>query len=86
MYRLTLNDGTAFDSIFCAARGNVLTLSIMTALSFLDVTALFGDPAKSGTIIFTYGEMQDVHEGFTDLFMVNGATAGQYLISLRKEI
>lgn len=84
MYRLTLSDGTAFDAVFCAARGDVLTLSIRTALTFMEVAQAFGDPLKTGVITFIYGEMQDVHRDFTGLFMINGPTPGEYMISLRR--
>lgn len=28
---------------------------------------LFSDPQKTGTLVFDYGEMQDVYEGFTQM-------------------
>ena len=85
MYELILNDGTRLPALFCSARYGVLTAGVESDLSFPAFVQLFADSAKTGVITFVYGEMRDVFEDYTILFMVNGVNPGEYILSLKKE-
>ena len=37
-----------------------------SGMTLAEVASTFLDPAKTGRIVFQYGEMQDVFEGFTE--------------------
>ena len=37
---------------------------------------LFSDPQKIGTLVFDYGDMQDVYEGFTELHTIQRSENG----------
>lgn len=84
MYRIRLNDGTEFDTRWCGESNGILTADIKSGLSFLEVARIFADAEKTRTIVFKYGQMQDEFTGYTVLAVINGSTAGEYLISLRK--
>lgn len=85
MYKIRLNDGTEFPARWCGAAGDVLTASVMTEQSFVDIAEIFANAEKNRAIAFLYGEMETDYEGFTKLILINGSTAGEYIISLRKE-
>ena len=85
MYRLILNDGTEFDCRFCAARNGVLTASIVTDKTFLEIAEIFSHITNTEKIEFRYGEMTDTHYDFTGLVLVNKTSENEYLISLKKE-
>lgn len=82
MYRIRLSDGTEYPARFCAARGNLLTMSIETGSSFLALAHAFSDYADP--VVFLYDSTEQVFEGFSELVMINGSTRGEYLITLRK--
>jgi len=84
MYQIRLSDGAVLPVRFCAARDGVLTIDVVTDMGFMDVANLLSDPEKTAQITFLYGDMADLHEGYTHLFIINGATAGEYLVSLRR--
>lgn len=85
MYLLRLNDGTELSCRFCSGR-ELLTMSVLSELGFLEIAEIFADPARTQTVTFFYGEMQDVYSGYTDLVMINRADPGEYLISLRRAV
>ena len=37
---------------------------------------LFSDPQKTGALVFDYGDMQDVYEGFTELHAIQKSEDG----------
>lgn len=84
MYRLILNDGTEFDCRFCAARNGLLTASIVTDKTFLEIAEIFSHITNTEKIEFRYGEMHDTHDDFTDLVLINKALDKEYMVSLRK--
>ena len=84
MYSLTLNDGTEFACNFCAARNEVLTTSIVTDKTFREVAEIFSHITNTEKIKFWYGEMNDKHDDFTDLVLINKVSGNEYMISLRK--
>lgn len=62
--RLKLNDGTVLENCRAGyADGNLWLF--LTGVSMQYASALFFDPARTVRIVFEYGEMQDVYEGFT---------------------
>ena len=83
MYKIRLSNGEEYPARFCSARGGLLTMSIQTDRSFLAVAHSFAD--YSQTVIFIYDSTQETFEGYTELVMINGIEAGEYLITLRQE-
>lgn len=83
MYKIRLTDGEEFNARFCSARGGLLTMGIQSDRSFLAIANAFTDHA--GTVSFLYDSTEETFEGYTDLIMINGATPGEYSITLRKE-
>ena len=84
MYRIRLADETEIPVRWCGESGGVLTASILSELPFLGVAEVFADAEKTRRIVFEYGGMRDVFEGYTALNLINASAAGEYLISLRK--
>lgn len=84
MYKIRLNDGTEMNARFCSLRSGVLSMDVLTESSFMDIALLFSDPDKTQTIIFVYGGTQETYTNCTDLFIINGSTPGEYIISLRQ--
>ncbi len=83
MYKIRLTDGEEFNARFCSARGGLLTMGIQSDRSFLAVAHSFTD--YSQTVTFIYDSTEETFEGYTELVMINGSTAGEYLITLRQE-
>ena len=84
MYRLILSDGTEFNARFCSAIDGILTLSIFSENDFAYIAEQFLDSEKTARITFRYGTSQDVFDDYTDLRLINHATNGEYIISLKK--
>lgn len=83
MYKIRLSNGEEYPARFCSARSGLLTMSIQTDRSFLAVAHSFAD--NSQTVTFIYDSTEETFEGYTELVMINGSTAGEYLITLRQE-
>jgi hypothetical protein len=62
--RLILNDGTTLENAEAGYANGVLWCYV-PGITTQQAAALFFDPAKTQKIIFQYGEMQNVYEGFT---------------------
>lgn len=78
--RLILNDGTVIEGGLAGyAAGN---LWCYFAGTMQQAVSLFLDPAKTARIVFEYGEMQDVHEGFTTCTSVNIDVDGNVSVCL----
>lgn len=45
-------------------------------VTFPEAYDLFSDPLKTQVLIFDYGDMQDVHEGFTELHTIKKTEDG----------
>ena len=84
MYTIKLYDGTEFNANFCSARNGVLTLSVLSDLSFEQIAQTFCDTSKTSEITFVYGPMRDVYTDYTGLCLINGATPGEYIMALRR--
>lgn len=84
MYKIRLDDGTEYPVRFCSARGDTLTASILTGQSFLTVAQTFTD--NTHTVAFIYDSTEEDFAGYTELVMINGTTAGEYSIMLKKAV
>ncbi len=62
--RLILNDGTIIEGGRAGYTHGCLWC-YFTGYTMPQAAALFFNPEKTARIVFQYGEMEDVHEGFT---------------------
>ena len=84
MYKIRLNDGTEFSTQYCAELRDKLAIRLLSELDFMQIAQIFNDAEKTQTITYIYGSMQDVHEGYTLLRVVDASYDGEYIISLRR--
>lgn len=82
--KITLADGTEYQEGECGYADGVLWCYLPTAVNFTEAFLNFNDPEKTATITFTYGEMTDTHEGFTDLQAIMKTFDGKINVSLKK--
>lgn len=68
--RLILNDGTIIEEGSAGYAQGFLWL-YFTGYTFLETAMIFSDKTKTQHIVFQYGEMQDVYDGFTECVNVN---------------
>ena len=80
--RLILNDGTELENGEAGYSGNTLWCYV-PGISIQQAAALFFDREKTAKIVFQYGEMQDVYEGYTDPAIIMQAD-NQVKIALKK--
>ena len=80
--RLILNDDTTIEDgqagysegfLWCFFSGNMQ-----------QAASLFFDQTKTGKIIFQFGEMEDVYEGFTNCTSINMDVDGNVSVCLKK--
>lgn len=83
MRKLTMMDGTEFVDCECGLADGVLWC-YMKGVPFHEAVAAFDNPEKTGRIIFTYGEMMDVYEGFTRITAAVQQKDGRVDIALEK--
>ena len=82
--RLILKDGTVIEG--ASAGYNTGTLwCYMKGLSLMEAAAIFFDPGKTARIVFVYGEMEDVHVGFTRCTNLKIDSDGEVAVCLMKE-
>lgn len=80
--RLVLNDGTIIEGGRAGyAAGNLWCYFTGTMQQAVSV---FLDPAKTARIEFVYGEMSDVHEGFTVCTSINCDIDGNISVCMVK--
>ena len=81
MRKLTLNDGTEFDNSNCGLATGVLWCYLKD-VTFHQALTAFDNPAKTSRIDFTYGEMVDSYEGYTQIIAVIQEAENQVNIAL----
>ena len=84
MYKIRLNNGSEYPVRFCGARGDLLTMSVLSEADFLTVAQTIG--GNSQTVLFLFDSSQQVLEGYTELVLVNNINPGEYLITLKKAV
>lgn len=82
MYKIRLSNGTEYNVRFCGARGDLLTMSVLSEADFLTVAQTIGD--NSQTVLFLFDSSQQELVGYTELVLVNNINPGEYLVTLRK--
>lgn len=80
--RLILNDGTELENGEAGYSDNTLWCYV-PGISMQQAAALFFDQEKTAKIVFQYGEMQNVYEGYTDPAIIMQAD-NQIKIALKK--
>lgn len=87
MRTITLSNGKEFAADWCGAAGDTLNINVVGDYNSDELTAVFSDPDNTRRITFVYGEMQQAHDGYTDLRAVtpSGWSSNATLITLRKE-
>ena len=81
--KIVFSDGTEIADGECGFSNGVLWC-YNVGTNFLQVATQFSDPAKTASITFVYGEMQDVYEGYTDVIAVMTQFDGTLKVALRK--
>lgn len=71
MRTLELADGRTYPAPLCGAAGGVLVIFMDAGeAGIADLAEIFSDPEATQTIIWRYGNMADLHEGYTQLHAV----------------
>lgn len=83
--RLILMDGTRIEDGSCGYNAGRLWCWI-TGYTMQEAAAIFFDPSKTGRIVYEYGEMSDVYEGFTNCTNLFIDSDGQISVCLMKEV
>ena len=82
--RIVMADGTELiDSTIGYSDGHIWCF--LVNISFSTAYELFSDAQKTGTLIFDYGDMQDVYEGYTKVHTVKTTEFGVD-VRLNKEV
>lgn len=82
--RLILNDGTVIDGGRAGYAAGCLWLYFAGTIQ--QAAAIFLDPAKTARIVFEYGEMEDVHEGFTNCTSINCDIDGNISVCMTRGV
>jgi hypothetical protein len=80
---IVLNDGTVIPGGECGYSDGFLWCWL-NGYTMQQAASLFFDPAKTSRIVFNYGEMQDVYEGFTNCINLNVDHDGKVSVCLTK--
>jgi hypothetical protein len=81
--RLILKDGKIIEGGEAGYYGGFLWLYI-PAMPLSMAVALFDNPAKTGHIVFQYGEMEDAYDGYTSCMGVNIDADGRVSVCMTK--
>ena len=81
--RLILNDGTIIED-GSAGYSQGLLWCYFTGYTLPQAAMLFIDPAKTARIVFQYGEMETVHEDFTNCVNINIDIDGKVSVCMVK--
>lgn len=81
--RLILMDGTTLEDGEAGYAQGFLWLWF-SGMTLAEAFALFIDPAKTGHIVFQYGEMEDVYDGFTNCTSVSIDVDGRVSVCMTK--
>ena len=84
MYRIRLTNSTEYPVRFCGARGDLLTMNVLSDEDFLTIAQTIGENAQ--TVVFLFDNSQQVLEGYTELVMINHNAPGEFLITLKKAV
>ena len=80
--RLILNDGTTIENGQAGYSEGILWCFFAGTMQ--QAANIFFDPSKTGKIIFQYGEMEEVYEGFTNCTSINMDVDGNVSVCLKK--
>ena len=81
--RLILNDGTIIEGGRAGlSLGNLWCF--FTGYNLQQATKIFFNPGKTSRIVFQYGEMEDVHEGYTNCTSASIDADGLVTICMEK--
>lgn len=81
--RLILNDGTIIEG-GKAGYAQGFLWCYFTGYTLPQAAMLFFDPTKTARIVFQYGEMEDVHEGFTNCINTGIDVDGRVSVCMTK--
>ena len=81
--KLILNDGTEIDEGRAGYAGGFLWLWF-TGYTLAESAGLFFDSGKTARIVFRYGEMEDVYEGYTNCVNLGIDTDGQVSVCMKR--
>ena len=79
--RLILADGMQIENCKCGCSTGHLWCWL-TGHTLQQAAQVFFDPAKTGRIVFEYGEMSDTYEGFTNCINLMIDTDGRVSVCL----
>lgn len=81
--RLILNDGTILENCEAGLTPTSLWL-YLKGVPIQEATFTFYDDSKTAKIVFQYGEMQDVYEGYTDCSIIKENEVGDVSVCMKK--
>ena len=82
--KITLADGTVYDEGECGFADGVLWCYLPTGIDLTQAFMSFANPEKTSTIVFSYGEMSDTYNGFTDMQGIMKTYDGKVNVSLKR--
>lgn len=82
--KIILADGTEYDKGECGYADGVLWCYLPTGIGLAKAFLDFSSHGKTETIVFTYGEMSDTYNGFTDLQGLMKTYDGKINVSLKR--
>lgn len=81
--RLILNDGTSLENCEAGLTPTSLWL-YLKGVTMQRAADTFFDSRKTSKIVFQYGEMQDVYEGYTNCSTITEDEAGDVSVCMKK--
>ena len=83
--RAILNDGTIIENGEVGDADERLWVWF-TGYTLPEAASMFFDSAKTEKIVFEYGEMSDIYEGFTDCMVLQISTDGTISVCLKRGV
>ena len=81
---IVFNDGTVIPGRVGYADGFLWLW--FTGYTIQQAANIFFDPAKTSRIVFQYGDMEDVYEGFTNCISIGVSVDGQASVCMVKGV
>ena len=84
-FEIILNDGTVIENGRAGYSQGVLCC-FFTGYTMPQAGELFFNPSKTERIVFQYGEMETIHEGFTNCVNIGIDIDGRVSVSMEKGV
>ena len=81
--RLILNDGMVLENATAGYSGGSVILHI-NGLTMQEAVGIMFDPSRTSRIVFQYGDMEDVHTGYTNCVNIGKDFDGEITVIMEK--